>query len=124
MFKKSRVVAGTAVIAALGVGGVVIASAASGAPSTPTPTPTSCASTAQSGSTDPNLYPFGAPSGGAAVKVPPPPTEPTLSPMYTTKTTTRIYGANPYEEAVSVTQHIWPAALPENAPNRHADHHG
>jgi hypothetical protein len=34
-----------------------------------------------------------------------------------TKTTQRIYGANPYQEAVSVTQHIWPAALPENAPN-------
>src|SRR5207302_8436658 len=34
-----------------------------------------------------------------------------------TKTTQRIYGASPYEEAVSVTQHILPAALPENAPN-------
>ena len=32
------------------------------------------------------------------------------------KTTTRIFGANPFQEAVSVTQHIWPAALPENAP--------
>src|SRR5439155_18230249 len=28
------------------------------------------------GKADPNLYPFGAPSGGTAVKVPPPPTEP------------------------------------------------
>ena len=34
-----------------------------------------------------------------------------------TKTTTRLYGADPFEEAVSITQHIWPAALPENAPN-------
>ena len=32
------------------------------------------------------------------------------------KTTTRIFGANPFQEAVSVTQHTWPAALPENAP--------
>src|SRR5207237_155659 len=34
----------------------------------------------------------------------------------TTKTTTRLYGANPYEEAVSVTQHIWPAVVPLNNP--------
>jgi hypothetical protein len=65
----------------------------------------------------PNVYPFGRPTGGVAVRVPPPPSEPTLAPTYTTKTTTRIYGRNPFEEAVSVTQHIWPAALPENAPN-------
>jgi hypothetical protein len=66
---------------------------------------------------DPNHYPFGVPSGGPAVKVPSPPGDSTLSPTIATKTTTRIYGADPYEEAVSVTQHIWPAALPENAPN-------
>ena len=65
---------------------------------------------------DVNVYPFGVPTGGIAVHVPPPPTEPTLSPTYTTKTTTRIYGADPFEEAVSVTQHIWPAVVPENAP--------
>ena len=64
-----------------------------------------------------NVYPFGVPSGGVAVKVPPPPTEPTLSPTYTTKTTTRIYGSDPFEEAVSVTQHIWPAVVPLNNPN-------
>jgi hypothetical protein len=51
------------------------------------------------------------------VKVPSPPGDATLAPTIATKTTTRIYGANPYEEAVSVTQHIWPAALPESAPN-------
>jgi hypothetical protein len=51
-----------------------------------------------------------------AIKVPPPPTEPTLSPTYTTKTTTRIYGSDPFEEAVSVTQHIWPAVVPLNNP--------
>jgi hypothetical protein len=61
-------------------------------------------------------YPFGVPSGGPAVNVPPPPESPTLAPTITTKTTTRLYGSNPFEEAVSVTQHIWPAALPENAP--------
>jgi hypothetical protein len=66
---------------------------------------------------EPNTYPFGAPSGGVAVKVPPPPTEPTLSPTYTTKTTTRIYGSDPFEEAVSVTQHIWPAVVPLNNPD-------
>jgi hypothetical protein len=65
----------------------------------------------------PNNYPFGAPSGGHAVNVPSPPGEPTLSPTIATKTTTRLYGANPYEEAVSITQHIWPAGLPENTPN-------
>jgi len=35
---------------------------------------------------------------------------------YATKTTTRIYGSNPFEEAVSVAQHIWTSALPENVP--------
>jgi hypothetical protein len=28
----------------------------------------------------------------------------------------RIFGADRFEEAVSVTQHIWPVALAENAP--------
>jgi hypothetical protein len=51
------------------------------------------------------------------VKVPPPPEEPTLSPTIATKTTTRLYGANPFEEAVSITQHIWPAAVPLNNPS-------
>ncbi|MDX6629888.1 MAG: hypothetical protein QOH00_2134, partial [Gaiellales bacterium] len=69
------------------------------------------------GKADPSQYPFGAPAGGPTVNVPPPPEAPTLSPTITTKSTTRLYGANPFEEAISVTQHIWPAALPENAPN-------
>ena len=51
------------------------------------------------------------------MNVPPPPEAPTLSPTIATKSTTRLYGADPFEEAISVTQHIWPAALPENAPN-------
>jgi hypothetical protein len=60
--------------------------------------------------------PFGKP-GGASFSVPPPTGESNLVSTYATKTTTRLYGANPYQEAVSVTQHIWPAALPLNAPN-------
>jgi len=54
-------------------------------------------------------------SSGGKVLVPSPPGQPTLAPTITTKTTTRIYGANPYEVAVSVTQHIWPAVLPGSA---------
>jgi hypothetical protein len=88
--------AGALVWLALGLGAVVSASGAAA---------------------DPNLYPFGEPSGGPAVKVPSPPGAPTLAPTIATKTTTRLYGADPFEEAVSITQHIWPAALPENAPN-------
>ena len=65
---------------------------------------------------DPNLYPFGAPTGNGDFNVPPPPEEPTLVPTIGTKTTQRLYGANPFEEAVSITQHIWPAAVPENVP--------
>ncbi|MDX6205189.1 MAG: hypothetical protein QOF39_1246, partial [Frankiales bacterium] len=70
---------------------------------------------------DPNFFPFGMPSGGPIVNVPSPPGAATLSPTIATKTTTRIYGADSFEEAISVTQHIWPAALPENAPSLVAD---
>jgi hypothetical protein len=124
MFRTSRVLAGTGVVGALslvwlgiGLGGVFTASGASTA-TTPTATPaTASTTTAPTGSVDPNLYPFGAPSGGPTVKVPSPPGDPTLSPTIATKTTTRLYGTDPFEEAISITQHIWPAALPENAPN-------
>jgi hypothetical protein len=67
---------------------------------------------------DPKLYPFGAPTGNGDYKVPPPPGAPTLVPTIGTKTTQRLYGSSPFEEAVSVTQHIWPAALPENTPGQ------
>ncbi|MDQ1741406.1 MAG: hypothetical protein QOE53_3058 [Pseudonocardiales bacterium] len=120
MFKPSHVVVGIAVAAALGLGSVTAVSATTSTPtpSAPTTTPSSTATTtASSGSTDPNLFPFGAPTGGQAVKVPSPPGAPTLSPTITTKTTTRLYGSNPYEEAVSVTQHIWPAVIPLNNPS-------
>jgi hypothetical protein len=130
MFKTSRVLAGTGVVGALALvwlalslGGVFTASGASTATTTgastttgTTPATTSTTNT-QSGSADPNLYPFGAPSGGPTVMVPSPPEDPTLSPTIATKTTTRLYGANPFEEAVSITQHIWPAAIPENNPS-------
>jgi hypothetical protein len=61
--------------------------------------------------------PFGAPSSRPDYSVPPPPGSPTLVRTIGTKTTQRLYGANPFQEAVSVTQHVWPALLPENAPN-------
>jgi hypothetical protein len=50
-----------------------------------------------------------------AMKPVPPPGQPTLKPQITTKTTTRLYGENPFEVAVSVTQHLWPAVLPPAA---------
>jgi hypothetical protein len=117
--RRSLVVGGTAVTAAA----VWLALADSGAgavgpaASTASTIATAGSATPSASSSDPNQYPFGAPTGGQAVKVPSPPGDATISPTIATKTTTRIYGANPYEEAVSVTQHIWPAALPENAPN-------
>ena len=120
MFSKFRLPAGAgvlAIVAALAVGGVFPASAA---PTTTTTTAsTTTTTTAASGGVNPNdksRYPFGYPQGGVAVGTPPPPGEPTLSPEYATKTTTRIYGSNPFEEAVSVAQHIWTSALPENVP--------
>jgi hypothetical protein len=67
-----------------------------------------------SAESDKNIYPFGAPTGSGDFKIPPPPESPTLVPTIGTKTTQRLYGANPFEEAVSVTQHIWPAAVAEN----------
>jgi hypothetical protein len=120
LFSKFRLPAGAgvlAIVAALAVGGVFPASAA---PTTTTTTAsTTTTTTAASGNINPNdksRYPFGYPQGGVAVGTPPPPGEPTLSPEYATKTTTRIYGSNPFEEAVSVAQHIWTSALPENVP--------
>jgi hypothetical protein len=68
-------------------------------------------------SPDAQMDPFGAPSSKPDYAVPPPPGQPTLVPTIGTKTTQRLYGEDPFQEAVSVTQHVWPAALPENAPN-------
>src|SRR5258707_11152485 len=58
---------------------------------------------------NPQTEPFGTPSGKPDYAVPPPPGQPTLVPTIGTKTTQRLYGANPFQEAVSVTQHVWPA---------------
>src|SRR6476646_6797538 len=119
MFSKLRLPAGAgvlAIVAALAVGGVFPASAA---PTTTTTASTTTTTTAASGNINPNdksRYPFGYPQGGVAVNTPPPPGEPTLSPEYATKTTTRLYGTNPYQEAVSVAEHIWTSALPETVP--------
>ena len=94
------------VLIVLGVAGVYSSSATGEVKlMTTAPTPSS------------QTYPFGAPSGTPDYAVPPPPGQPTLVPTYGTKTTQRLYGEDPFQEAVSVTQHVWPAALPENAPN-------
>src|SRR4051812_18824104 len=61
---------------------------------------------------DANTDPFGSPGNKPSYSVPPPPESPTLAPTIGTKTTQRLYGANPFQEAVSVTQHVWPAAVP------------
>jgi hypothetical protein len=68
-------------------------------------------------SSNAQMDPFGAPKAARDYSVPSPPGEPGLIPTIATKTTTRLYGTNPFQEAVSVTQHVWPSALPENAPN-------
>jgi hypothetical protein len=64
-----------------------------------------------------NVDPFGVPKAARDYSVPSPPGEPGLIPTIATKTTTRLYGANPFQEAVSVTQHVWPAVVPLNNPN-------
>jgi hypothetical protein len=97
-----------------GAAGKQAASVVTAGPAPTAATPMAAAPGA--GGPDPNLYPFGTPTGTGDFSVPPPPEAPTLVPTIGTKTTQRLYGANPFEEAVSVTQHIWPAALPENAP--------
>jgi hypothetical protein len=62
------------------------------------------------------MDPFGAPGTKPSFSVPLPPGQQTLVKTIATKTTTRLYGGDPFQEAVSITQHIWPSALPENAP--------
>lgn len=127
MSKTTRVTAGAGIVVVLalvglvlGVAGVFSASGASNASKAGSAQNVAAGnkvasrSKVASGSLQ---YPFGEPTGGPAVNVPSPPGEPTLAPTIATKTTTRLYGSNPYEEAVSITQHIWPAGLPENAPN-------
>ena len=118
--KKSRIVTGSSMVAAgavaLSLAGAVTASGASAATAGTAKAPVATAARAAD-AVNKNLYPFGMPQGGTAVTVPAPPGEPTLSPTFTTKTTTRIYGADPFQEAVSVTQHEWPAVIPLNNPS-------
>lgn len=97
-------------VAAAGLAGPGVTQIASAAKASKTP------GRAQ-GSANRQRYPFGKPRGRGDYRVPPPPGQSTLVPTIGTKTTQRLYGSNPFQEAVSVTQHIWPAALPENAPN-------
>jgi hypothetical protein len=98
------------------------ASATSASPAASTPATTPSASTpaatptSSTGSTS-QLYPFGKPPAKPDYSVPPPPQDANLIPTYTTKTTTRIWGTDPYQEAVSVTQHEWPAVIPLNNPS-------
>jgi hypothetical protein len=66
---------------------------------------------------DANMDPFGSPGNKPTYSVPSPPQSPTLVPTIGTKTTQRLYGADPFQEAVSVTQHVWPAAVPLNNPS-------
>jgi hypothetical protein len=73
-------------------------------------------STGTSSSPTAAMFPFGKPSSKPDYSVPSPPGEPTMVPTVATKTTTRLYGANPFQEAVSVTQHVWPAAVSTTAP--------
>jgi len=46
---------------------------------------------------------------------PAPPGQPSMRTV-NTKTTTRLWGADPYAQAVAVTQHLWTAARPADAP--------
>src|SRR5438067_8880293 len=84
----AAIAAGVAVFLAVGLGG---ASADNKQASSTSATRATAAAAAPAAgkAVNPNLYPFGMPSGGVAIKVPAPASEPTLSPTYTTKTTTR-----------------------------------
>ena len=75
---------------------------------------TASATTAKSSNAQ--LYPFGEPSSKPDYSVPAPEGQPTLVPTYGTKTTQRVYGEDPFQTAVSITQHIGPSVLAENTP--------
>jgi hypothetical protein len=116
----TRTEVGAAVLAAVGLVLIVLAAAGvfSGGSSTTGQVKVVTPASASPAPSTPNAQtePFGAPSAKPDYAVPQPEGQPTLVPTYGTKTTQRLFGSNPFEEAVSVTQHIWPAALPENAP--------
>jgi hypothetical protein len=118
--RKSLLAATGASLAAAAVGIAVAVSGANAesksAAGSPIQRSIPVAARQQNPEADPNMYPFGAPKGSGDYEVPPPPEAPTLVPTIGTKTTQRLYGADPFQEAVSVTQHIWTAAVPENNP--------
>jgi hypothetical protein len=115
---SSRAALAAAVLAAVGLALIVLAAAGvfSGASATTGHVELVTNASAQPPTLNAQQDPFGEPGPKPDYSVPQPPGQPTLVPTYGTKTTQRIYGADPYQEAVSVTQHIWPAAVPENAP--------
>src|SRR3954454_23894394 len=117
--QRRRYALGGAALAAVGLVLIVLAAAGVFSDGSSTVGQVKVATTATSAPATPTSqqYPFGAPDGKADYSVPPPPGEPTLVATIGTKTTQRLYGADPVQEAVSVTQHVWPAALPQNAPN-------
>jgi hypothetical protein len=114
---KPRVLLAAAPLAAAVIAVIVLAAtgAFSGSSTVGTVQLHLAASTAPAGASQ--QEPFGSPGAKPDYSVPTPPGESTLVTTVGTKTTQRLYGANPYQEAVSITQHLWPAALPENAPN-------
>src|SRR5829696_1976289 len=130
-YNKTGVLVGSVVVAAVVI--ILVVLALTGVFSPPsTNTPAAQKAPAQNNAKAPNnnaqvqtpaqtstqgMYPFGKPSGGVAINVPPPPGQPTLSPTIATKTTTRLYGEDPFEEAVSITQHVWPAARSLTTPS-------
>jgi hypothetical protein len=116
--RRRRPVVLSAVVLSVAVAGLSFgAIAGSKAQTTPTPPASSPPGTTPTAPPSNQLYPFGQPPATPDYQVPPPPQDPNLVATYTTKTTTRIWGSDPFQEAVSVTQHQWPAVLPENAPN-------
>src|SRR4051794_30847745 len=106
--RPRNLLAGVAALVAAAAVGLVLAGGNAGAVdkagSTGKAAGTAANVTLTASSCDKNMNPFGCPTGNGDFKVPAPPQEPTLVPTIGTKTTQRLYGANPYEEAVSVTQ--------------------
>jgi hypothetical protein len=118
--KRRRLAAGASVsaVAALGLGlGLPLSASATAHTAHPAAAKTAPKAAAAAATSTSSLYPFGQPPATPDYSVPPPPQDPNLVPTYTTKTTTRIWGTDPYQEAVSVTQHEWPAVIPLSNPS-------
>jgi hypothetical protein len=92
------------------------ASASAAAPSASAPAAPSASAPAAPSASAPAAPSASAPTSpsasGRTFNVPSPPQSPGLIPTITTKTTTRIWGTDPFQQAVSVNQHLFPAALP------------